>query len=65
MDDFTAAIERIVGGLEKKNRLLNPKEREIVAHHEMGHALAAAAQHDQELQVMVDFLASSERSIVR
>jgi cell division protease FtsH len=42
--DFTAAIERIVAGLEKKNRLLNPKEREVVAHHEMGHAIAAAAQ---------------------
>src|SRR6185503_12380725 len=33
----------IVAGLEKKNRLLNPREREIVAHHEMGHALVAAA----------------------
>ncbi|MDV7212476.1 ATP-dependent zinc metalloprotease FtsH [Azotobacter beijerinckii] len=43
MDDFTAAIERIVAGLEKRNRLLNPKEREIVAHHEMGHALVAMA----------------------
>jgi cell division protease FtsH len=41
--DFTAAIERIVAGLEKKNRLLNPVEREIVAHHEMGHAIVAAA----------------------
>ncbi|WP_061291708.1 ATP-dependent zinc metalloprotease FtsH [Azotobacter vinelandii] len=43
MDDFTAAIERIIAGLEKRNRLLNPKEREIVAHHEMGHALVAMA----------------------
>ncbi len=43
MEDFTAAIERIVAGLEKKNRLLNPCEREMVAHHEMGHALVAAA----------------------
>jgi cell division protease FtsH len=42
--DFTAAIERIVAGLEKKNRLLNLKEREVVAHHEMGHAIVAAAQ---------------------
>ncbi|MEQ8247306.1 MAG: ATP-dependent zinc metalloprotease FtsH [Alphaproteobacteria bacterium] len=41
LEDFTAAIERIVAGLEKKNRLLNPKEKEIVAHHEMGHALVA------------------------
>jgi len=41
LDDFTRAIERIVAGLEKKNRLLNPKEREVVAYHEMGHALVA------------------------
>jgi cell division protease FtsH len=40
-EDFTAAIERIVAGLEKKNRLLNPRERKVVAYHEMGHALVA------------------------
>jgi cell division protease FtsH len=40
--DFTAAIERIVAGLEKKSRVLNPAERSRVAHHEMGHALVAA-----------------------
>ncbi len=39
--DFTGAMERIVAGLEKKNRLLNPHEREVVAHHEMGHTLVA------------------------
>ena len=39
--DFVVAIERIVAGLEKKSRLLNPREREIVAHHEMGHALVS------------------------
>ena len=43
MDDFTRAIERIVAGLEKRNRLMNPREREIVAVHEMGHALTALA----------------------
>lgn len=43
MADFNVAIERIVAGLEKKNRLLNPREREVVAHHELGHALVAAA----------------------
>jgi cell division protease FtsH len=43
MADFNAAVERIVAGLEKKNRLLNPREREIVAHHELGHAMVAAA----------------------
>jgi cell division protease FtsH len=42
MADFTAAIERIVAGLEKKNRILNERERSIVAHHEMGHALVSA-----------------------
>jgi cell division protease FtsH len=41
LDDFTRAIERIVAGLEKKNRLLNPLERKVVAYHEMGHALVA------------------------
>ena len=43
LQDFTATIERIVAGLEKKNRVLNPKERETVAYHEMGHALVALA----------------------
>lgn len=41
MSDFNHAVERMVAGLEKRNRLLNPKEREIVAYHEMGHALVA------------------------
>ncbi len=43
MADFSQAIERIIAGLEKKNRLLNPKERRIVAYHEIGHALVALA----------------------
>jgi cell division protease FtsH len=43
VNDFTVAIERIVAGLEKRNRLLNPGERRIVAFHEMGHALVASA----------------------
>jgi cell division protease FtsH len=43
LEDFTQAIERIVAGLEKRNRLLNPNERKVVAHHEMGHALVAMA----------------------
>jgi cell division protease FtsH len=41
MIDFNNAVERMVAGLEKRNRLLNPKEREIVAYHETGHALIA------------------------
>jgi cell division protease FtsH len=43
MNDFNEAIERIIAGLEKKNRILNPVERQIVAYHEMGHALVGAA----------------------
>jgi cell division protease FtsH len=48
MGDFTMAIERIVAGLEKKNRILNERERRIVAHHEMGHALVSAALSDTD-----------------
>jgi cell division protease FtsH len=44
LTDFTAAVERIVAGLERRNRVLTPKEREAVAFHEMGHALVALAQ---------------------
>jgi cell division protease FtsH len=44
MPDFTAAVERIVAGLERHSRVLSPKEREAVAFHEMGHALVALAQ---------------------
>jgi cell division protease FtsH len=43
MPEFEEAIERVVAGLEKKNRLINPKEREIVAYHEMGHAIVASS----------------------
>ncbi|MGE4047889.1 MAG: ATP-dependent zinc metalloprotease FtsH [Acetobacteraceae bacterium] len=43
MADFTAAVERIVAGLEKRSRILIPRERRIVAYHEMGHALVARA----------------------
>jgi cell division protease FtsH len=42
-EDFTQAVERIVAGLEKRNRLMNAQERRVVAHHEMGHALVAMA----------------------
>jgi cell division protease FtsH len=43
MDDFEEAIDRVVAGLEKRNRVMNPKEKEIVAYHETGHALVAEA----------------------
>jgi cell division protease FtsH len=41
MEDFNQAFERLIAGLEKKNRLLNRKERQVVAYHELGHALVA------------------------
>ncbi len=40
MSDFQAAIDRIIGGLEKKNKLISPEEKKIVAYHEAGHAIA-------------------------
>jgi len=43
MGDFNNAIERIVAGLEKRNRLLNPLERRVVAYHELGHAMVGLA----------------------
>jgi cell division protease FtsH len=42
MSDLEEAVDRITAGLEKKNRVINPKEKEIVAYHESGHALVAA-----------------------
>ncbi len=39
MEDFQDSIERVIAGLEKKNKLINPREREIVAYHESGHAI--------------------------
>ena len=48
MSEFEEAVERVVAGLEKKNRLINPKEREIVAYHEMGHALVALSLPDTD-----------------
>jgi cell division protease FtsH len=41
--DFNEAIERLIAGLEKKNRVLSETERRVVAHHELGHALVAIA----------------------
>jgi cell division protease FtsH len=41
MADFNEAIERVTAGLEKKNRRINDKEKEIVAYHESGHALVS------------------------
>jgi cell division protease FtsH len=43
LDDFTLAMERITAGIEKKHGLLDPRERQLVATHELGHALTAMA----------------------
>lgn len=39
MSDFMSAIDRVIGGLEKKNKLISPKEKNIIAYHETGHAV--------------------------
>jgi len=41
MADLEEAVDRIMGGLEKKNRVINPKEKQVVAYHEAGHAVVA------------------------
>ncbi len=41
MEDLNEAVDRVIAGLEKKNRVINPKEKRIVAYHETGHALVA------------------------
>jgi ATP-dependent Zn protease len=38
-EDFDSAIDRVIAGLEKKSKVLSPREKEIVAYHEAGHAL--------------------------
>ena len=43
IEDFNQAVERVIAGLEKRSRILNPHERAVVAHHEIGHALVAMA----------------------
>jgi cell division protease FtsH len=44
MTDFDEALDRVVAGLERKSRVINPKEKEIVAYHEAGHALVAESR---------------------
>lgn len=39
MDDFNYALDRVIGGLEKKNKIISPEEKEIIAYHEAGHAI--------------------------
>jgi AFG3 family protein len=39
LDDFNSAIDRVIGGLEKRNKIISPQEKEIIAYHEAGHAI--------------------------
>ena len=49
-DDFNEAIDRVVGGLERKGKIVSPKEKEIIAHHEAGHATSSwYLEHADEL----------------
>jgi len=48
LEDFSAAVERVIAGPEKRKRLLNPRDRRIVANHEMGHAIVAMALPDTD-----------------
>ena len=54
--DFTAALERVVAGAEKKSRVLTPQERRRVAYHEMGHALVAASLPDVDPVLKVSII---------
>lgn len=47
-EDFVQAMERIVAGLERKNRIINPEEKKRVAYHEMGHATVALATNSMD-----------------
>lgn len=39
LDDFNSAVDRVIGGLEKRNKIISPQEKEIIAYHEAGHAI--------------------------
>lgn len=46
--DLMEAVEVVIAGKEKKDRIMNPKEREMVAYHEVGHALVSALQKNSQ-----------------
>ncbi len=58
-DDFVRAVERILAGPEKRNRVINLMERQIVAHHEMGHAIVALSLPGTDLIKKVTVLPRS------
>ena len=52
-DDFIAAVDRIVAGLEKKNRIITPKEKKAIAYHEAGHALVGSEHASPLVKVTI------------
>ena len=56
MQDFDEAAERIVAGLERKNRVMNPVEKETVAYHEAGHALVAESRPNADRVTKVSII---------
>ena len=56
MQDFDEALDRIVAGLEKKNRVMNPTERKFVAYHEAGHALVAELRKNADRVTKVSII---------
>ena len=56
MQDFEEALDRIVAGLEKKNRVMNPTERKFVAYHEAGHALVAELRKNADRVTKVSII---------
>ena len=54
--DFERAIDRVIGGLEKKNKLISPEERKIVAYHEAGHAIAGWFQKHTDPVIKVSIV---------
>ena len=56
MQDFEAALERIVAGLERKNRVMNPMEKKTVAYHEAGHALIAENRASADKVVKISII---------
>lgn len=56
MVDFNAAIDRVIGGLEKKNKIISPEEKKIVAYHEAGHAIVGWFLHGTDPLVKVSIV---------
>lgn len=56
MQDFQDAIDRVIGGLEKKNKIISPEEKEIIAYHESGHAIVGWFLKDVDPLVKVSIV---------